>query len=228
MENINVILANNIQNLRKKTGMTQDELANILGVTFQAVSKWENEKSAPDISLLPLIADTFSCSIDALFSHKAENNDKKAASEHNLIDWEDDGVIRGVVFDGRKIVKSQKLLEKFTFEIEGDTKAVSCGCNLHVNGSVSGGCNAGRELIVSGNLSGGCNAGRELAVGGNISGGCNAGREISVGGSLTGNANAREITATTIKAEKLTGDVVCEKIECDNIKGNVTIVQKKE
>lgn len=47
MENICNILATNIQTYRKKSGMTQEELANKLGVSFQAVSKWENAKSLP-------------------------------------------------------------------------------------------------------------------------------------------------------------------------------------
>jgi len=260
MENINNTLATNIQRLRKDAGMTQEELAGILGITFQAVSKWENEKSTPDISLLPLIADTFKCSLDELFSRETpqtgsdEKKDdckdevtkffpelgemlseaaKKAEADKaskngfaDLIDWGDDGVIRGVVFEGRKIVKTQELLEKFTFEIEGDAKKVSCGCNLSVSGYVSGGCNAGRDVAIGGGLSGGCNAGRGITVGGNLSGGCNCGREITVGQSLTGNVNAREVTAKNIKAEKIWGCVSCESLDCDCIKGTVTIVRK--
>ncbi|CDB12313.1 transcriptional regulator XRE family [Eubacterium sp. CAG:192] len=44
MENTVNILATNIQTYRKKSGMTQEELANKLGVSFQAVSKWVNAK----------------------------------------------------------------------------------------------------------------------------------------------------------------------------------------
>ena len=69
MENINIILAANILKYRKKSGLSQDELANKLGVTFQAVSKWENAKAAPDIAFLPIMADAFDCSIDDLFSY---------------------------------------------------------------------------------------------------------------------------------------------------------------
>ena len=61
MENICNILATNIQTYRKKSGMTQEELANKLGVSFQAVSKWENAKSLPDILFLPVLADLFNC-----------------------------------------------------------------------------------------------------------------------------------------------------------------------
>ena len=55
-----------IMRLRKEHGMTQDQLANALGITFQAVSKWENGVSSPDISTLPLLADLFGVSVDQL------------------------------------------------------------------------------------------------------------------------------------------------------------------
>lgn len=51
---------------RKRLGMTQDKLAEQLGVTAQAVSKWENDQSCPDISTLPKLAEIFGISIDAL------------------------------------------------------------------------------------------------------------------------------------------------------------------
>jgi len=59
-------IGNNISALRKKKGITQEELANELGVSAQAVSKWENNSSCPDVSLLTEIADYFGVSVDAL------------------------------------------------------------------------------------------------------------------------------------------------------------------
>ena len=59
-------IGNNIAVLRKKKGITQEELANELGVSAQAVSKWENNSSCPDVSLLTKIADYFGVSVDAL------------------------------------------------------------------------------------------------------------------------------------------------------------------
>lgn len=67
MSNINLVLGENIRRFRKKMKMTQEELADKIGVSFQAVSKWENAQSAPDISLLPLLAEVFNCRIDDLF-----------------------------------------------------------------------------------------------------------------------------------------------------------------
>lgn len=60
---------------RKRKGLTQEELANTLGVTNQAVSKWESAQCCPDIHLLPRIADCFGVSIDELMGHSpiAEN-----------------------------------------------------------------------------------------------------------------------------------------------------------
>ena len=51
---------------RKRLGITQDRLAEQLGVTAQAVSKWENDQSCPDITILPKLAEIFGTTTDAL------------------------------------------------------------------------------------------------------------------------------------------------------------------
>ncbi len=56
-----------IAELRKQKGMTQEELGALIGISAQSVSKWENEISMPDITLLPILADLFDITIDALF-----------------------------------------------------------------------------------------------------------------------------------------------------------------
>lgn len=68
--------------LRKEAGLTQETLANRLGVSSQAVSKWETGTTMPDIMLLPLIADTFDTDIDRLFGRKVKFNNKKLTKEN--------------------------------------------------------------------------------------------------------------------------------------------------
>lgn len=62
----------NICTLRRQKGFTQEELAGRLNVSFQAVSKWENGVSMPDISTLPLLAGALGCSIDSLLGYAVE------------------------------------------------------------------------------------------------------------------------------------------------------------
>lgn len=68
----NLKLNEQITFLRKEKGVTQEELANVLGVTNQAVSKWESAQCCPDIQLLPELADYFGVSIDELMGHKVK------------------------------------------------------------------------------------------------------------------------------------------------------------
>ena len=65
-----VSIGKNIKRLRMSKGDTQEQLAEKLHVSGQAVSKWENDAALPDISLIPLISDYFDVTIDELFDHK--------------------------------------------------------------------------------------------------------------------------------------------------------------
>ena len=65
-------IGSRIAQKRKAMGITQEELAQQLGVSSQAVSKWENDISCPDISLLPALAKALHCTTDALLSGKED------------------------------------------------------------------------------------------------------------------------------------------------------------
>ena len=65
-------IGSRIARLRKEKGLTQEGLAEKLGISSQAVSKWENDSSCPDISLLPALADILGVTIDELLTGKNE------------------------------------------------------------------------------------------------------------------------------------------------------------
>ena len=62
-----VIIAQKIKEFRQKNNLTQRQFGDLLGITAQCVSKWEREKCCPDITLLPILADTMGCRIDDFF-----------------------------------------------------------------------------------------------------------------------------------------------------------------
>ena len=72
---------------RKKSGYTQEEFSELLGVTPQAVSKWENDVSCPDIQLLPKISQLLNISIDVLLGNaqkKPEEQKEKVIDTSKL------------------------------------------------------------------------------------------------------------------------------------------------
>lgn len=66
------LIGTKIQVLRKNKKMTQSQLAEVLSVSSQSVSKWENNLSVPDISLLPIIARYFGITMDELFNYRLD------------------------------------------------------------------------------------------------------------------------------------------------------------
>lgn len=80
-------LGKKIKQLRLKARLTQEQLADRLGISPQSVSKWENAVAMPDITALPLLAEVFGVSIDDLFDLTAEQRFSRI--EHRL-DLEDE------------------------------------------------------------------------------------------------------------------------------------------
>ena len=65
---------NNLMELRKKNGYSQEDLANKLNVTRQTISKWELEQTSPNLKDLKNIADIFNISLDELTSNIKDNS----------------------------------------------------------------------------------------------------------------------------------------------------------
>ena len=139
--NVNTIICAKIAELRRASGLTQDALAEKLGVTYQAVSKWENAISCPDIALIPAISDIFGVSIDALFGRTEE---KEVSSE--TLPWGNDNKLRAVLFRGTTLVSKQEYKNEkinITLEVKGSVKEVICSefpvsCH-NVEGNISAG-----------------------------------------------------------------------------------------
>ncbi|MBE7000136.1 MAG: helix-turn-helix domain-containing protein [Ruminococcaceae bacterium] len=67
-----MLIGDKIRLLRKYKGITQTQLAEVLSVSAQSVSKWENHLSSPDISILPVIARYFGVTMDELFGYRLD------------------------------------------------------------------------------------------------------------------------------------------------------------
>jgi len=78
-------MGKNIAEFRKRKGFTQEELGQKLGVTNQAVSKWESETSMPDVMMLPRIANALTVTLDDLF---AEQTSPLTQTESHVFDMD--------------------------------------------------------------------------------------------------------------------------------------------
>lgn len=115
-----------IKTLRKEKGLTQNQLANKLGITDKAVSKWETEEANPDIALLVKLAELFNVTIDYLLTGKVEDkisiddmdNEKRAfylIKKDDELNFKKYGYIEKIIFikpyAGYYDRKSQELFE---------------------------------------------------------------------------------------------------------------------
>ena len=130
------MLGMTISCLRKQSGFTQEQLAQKLDVTNQAVSKWETDQCCPDVAILPKLADVFGVSIDALFGREQKKTQKE-------LPWKDDDALHIAVYAGHTLVGAvRQENQKCTFHYEGPAKDIHCNCNLEC-GDVAGNVNAG-------------------------------------------------------------------------------------
>jgi len=74
-----------IKELRKRDDVTQERLAEVLGVTSQAISKWEGEGGYPDVEYITPVADFFNVTIDYLFDHDTDAGRKKIEEYRDIV-----------------------------------------------------------------------------------------------------------------------------------------------
>ena len=63
-----IVISKKLKFYRFQNSITQQQLADMLGITSQSISKWEREECCPDIALLPVLADTIGCKVDEFFA----------------------------------------------------------------------------------------------------------------------------------------------------------------
>ena len=177
-----------IVNRRKALGLTQEGLAQKLGVTNQAVSKWESGQSCPDLALLPLLADLFGITIDELFGREP-----KAVSfpAQPPFPWPDDGVLRVLLYAGHtRVYGPVEGADEIHFCYEGPAlnieSAVSVYCD-DVMGNVTAGHSVNCDDVygsVSAQGSVNCDDVKgDIRAGGNVTCDCAEG-DIHAGGNV--------------------------------------------
>lgn len=102
-------LGKKIKQLRFKAGLTQEQLADKLGIGPQSVSKWENAVAMPDITTLPLLAEVFGVSIDDLFDLTAEQRLNRI---ENRMDVEEE-LPQDIFWEYEEFLKSQLSSETY-------------------------------------------------------------------------------------------------------------------
>ncbi len=111
-----------ISQKRKEHNMTQMQLADALGISFQAVSNWERGNSMPDISKLPELAELFGCSIEELLGGGAS-----AGNVEKLAKGEGQGLSLGEIAEVAPVLTPEVLDEAVESARRGDTPSVACG-----------------------------------------------------------------------------------------------------
>lgn len=228
---MNEILGSNIMRLRKENDLTQEQLANGLGITYQAVSKWETGVSSPDISMLPLLADVFEVSIDELFGRgepapasapAAEKKQKESAPAGGVeLPWPDDeDMLHVVLFAGHKLIAGEETdayldtRRKIEFQYEGPALSIWSDFNVSC-GDVQGNVNAGGD-VSCGDVKGGVDAQGSVN--------CDAvGRGVNAGGSVNCDAVGGSVSAGGgVSCDYVAGNVSAGGgVTCDDIAGSV-------
>ena len=215
------MLCKNIAALRRAKGFTQEELAEKLGITFQAISKWENLLSCPDISLVPDIAKIFCVSTDALFGMEKEE-------KVPLLPWDDDGKLHIAVFEGTRPVSQTEYRDekmKIAVELKGEVQDVTCDCCViseHIGGNV---CMVVKETkntqlnIACENIEGDITISLQSSEKSPVSFACN---------DIEGEVTIKASGDLTFTCDDIDGEVTVSGageccVTCDNIDGDVTV-----
>ena len=233
-----------IARYRKELGLTQEALAQRLGVTNQAVSKWEGDVCCPDIQLLPELADALGLSLDALFGRETPKPQKEERPAEEAmavtapigiieeLPWADDDSLHAVLYQGHRLLQSEGIPERsgggllhllagqrdarqVVLRFTGTVQDIYSDFAVHCEGDVGGSIQAG-DSVQCGSAGGDVNAGDSVTCG-SVEGSVQAGDGVRCG-DVGGNVRAGDsVTCSNVEGDVSAG----ESVRCGNVAGSV-------
>ena len=219
-----------ISERRRNKGLTQEALAKLLGVSNQAVSKWESDVCCPDIALLPQLVDALEMTLDELFGRESRAgiaNDQilPVAAE---LPWADDESIHAVLFQGHRLLQPKEgslfrrdrydeIRKSVELHFSGTAQDIYsdfsvCCTNSTIHGSVRAG-----DGVKCGDVGGDVQAGDGVTCSGNVMGNVRAGDSVSCG-SVGGDVQASD----SVRCGDVQGNVrASDSVHCNAIGGDV-------
>lgn len=216
------IIGQRIAELRKNKGLTQAELADMIGVSHQAVSQWERSETLPDILTLPILADIFGQSIASVMGIEEMNTAEVGNDESEPEITFEVGEVDETISDGGNtnldkkgetlnfkldtyeilIRKNGKEINSFTQQpnkfikvvVNGNVHTLSSDMSVTVEKNVIGDANSGFGMTICGDVGGNVNSGFETKCG-NVMGNVTAGFGVncnSIGGEAQGEFGVHE------------------------------------
>ena len=218
---------------RKEKGLTQEALANKLGVSNQAVSKWEGDVCCPDLQLLPLLADTLKLSLDELFGRESmAKTAQKAEADSQILPivaelpWEDDDAIHAVLFQGHRLLqpkqgslfrhdKYDEIRKTVELHFSGTAQDIYSDFSVVCTDStISGSVRAGDGVTCT-DVGGDVSAGDDVTCG-NVGGDVSANDSVRCG-EVKGNVRASD----NVTCGDISGSVSAERVRCTKAGGEV-------
>ena len=219
-----------ISERRRNKGLTQEALAKMLGVSNQAVSKWERDVCCPDIALLPQLVDALEMTLDELFGRE---NKAGIANDQVLpvaaeLPWADDESIHAVLFQGHRLLqpkegslfrrdKYDEIRKSVELHFSGTAQDIYSDFSIFcTNSTIQGSVRAG-DGVTCGDVGGDVQAGDGVTCSGDVKGNVRAGDSVSCG-SVGGDVQASD----SVRCGDVQGNVrASDSVHCSTVSGDV-------
>lgn len=224
-----------IAHARREKGLTQEALANRLGVTNQAVSKWESDACCPDVMLLPPLSDALGLTLDALFGRETAEPEQSGTVAADL-PWPDDDDLHAVLYQGHRLLMPQDgtarfdrydgLREKLELHFSGSVRDILCDFDVICDRKteIAGSVKAGGD-VACGDVQGCVDAGGDLScagIYGTVADGMRIGGDVTCAGAMCcGDIGGDVECSGSITCGSISGDVEAESVTCQRISGDV-------